>query len=243
MTTTGRRSGRATIALLGVLFAAPAAGQEPVPDCESPQTTVDMVTCVGIEFEAAEKQLDAIIASEMEYLDEEGQELLRTVQSAWLGYREAECLRARDEARGGTLAAVLGGACLVEVTNRRMREILGEVGLADSPGPEGPVYWSAAAPLLDSFLCETPVMARVGLAPGFDPDRGEQTLALRLQVDHEYLDFPVGGDTQNAFCGADVQIETVQTDSCPTIRLDDGMCDAITVSWDPETFDLVWTRR
>jgi uncharacterized protein YecT (DUF1311 family) len=234
---------RAGLLMIGVFVTAAASAQEPALDCDAPQTTVDMVNCIGLEFELAERQLDETIAAEMEFLDAEGQALLKAAQLAWIEYREAECLRARDQARGGTLAAVLGGACLVDVTNHRTHTILGEPGLADSPGPEGSVYWSAAEPLLDTFLCDGPALARVGLAPGFDAAQGGPTLAVRLQIDHEYLDFAVGGDTQDAFCGTDVQLEIVQTVACPAIRMDDGMCDAIIVAWDPETFELGWTRR
>jgi uncharacterized protein YecT (DUF1311 family) len=235
-----RRAAAAAL-LVGTLCSAPpSAGQEGDLDCDNAFTTVEMVNCIGRDIEAAEAALRDALAAHRELLDDQGLALLETSQRAWEGYRDAECDRARDVVRGGTMGPLIAGACIVDMTHARTREISGRVFVGDTPET---VFWSDAPPLVDEFLCAGYVEARVGLVSRFDPAAAGAPLAVRVQVGDTAIDFPVGTETQDSVCSADVALGVVSTASCPALRLDDGACDAIVIGWDPESQQLRWTRQ
>lgn len=95
-------------------------------DCENPLTTVDMISCADLDYQRADKELNQVYVEMRSHLDETARKLLQDSQRAWIAYRDAECKRARDEARGGTLAPVLQISCLAELTEQRIGDLKGE---------------------------------------------------------------------------------------------------------------------
>ncbi len=118
-----------------MLFALPghaAEDAEPAA-CRTQATTVEMIECADWQLRRADRQLNEAYAVATAALDEEGKRLLRKAQRAWIAFRDAECLRARDEARGGTMAAVLEIACLTDLTERRVVDLVPDAPAAAKP--------------------------------------------------------------------------------------------------------------
>lgn len=125
-----RRGGRAWTAGLGglalvVLVAVPSAG---AADCESAQTTVEMVDCADADFRSADETLNETYRATMDTLrgvdadagdgsDRTGK--LRTAQRSWLRLRDEQCALEAAYAYGGTLAPVLEIECRARMTAER----------------------------------------------------------------------------------------------------------------------------
>jgi len=95
-------------------------------DCESPATTVDMIKCADLDYQHADKQLNEVYTEMHAAMDETARKLLRDSQRAWIAFRDAECKRARDVARGGTMAPILQLTCLADLTEQRIGDLKGE---------------------------------------------------------------------------------------------------------------------
>jgi uncharacterized protein YecT (DUF1311 family) len=135
--------------LLPLLLAAPAAAQE--PDCANAMSQADMTACAGLEYEAADRELNAVwkdaIADakaadeELKSMGSDGrpghEETLRTAQRAWIGYRDANCDYEGFEARGGSMEPMLASLCLARLTRIRTKELLGEPVDTDSGADDG----------------------------------------------------------------------------------------------------------
>jgi uncharacterized protein YecT (DUF1311 family) len=130
-----------------------AAQQTPAEDyhCADPQTQMEMNMCAGLDFEAADRELNtayrAAIQSaqqaDREYAriesgaggnasGEPGEEAtLREAQRAWVGFRDAQCRMESFEARGGSMQPMLDSGCRATLTRARTAELRG-------PNPDCP---------------------------------------------------------------------------------------------------------
>jgi uncharacterized protein YecT (DUF1311 family) len=98
------------------------AKQEALP-CSSETTTAGMRNCENLRYQRAEQALDWVYAKLMKRLDETGKDKLRTAQSAWLQFRQAEADFAADMARGGTLAPLIKITVMTDMTEARVVEL------------------------------------------------------------------------------------------------------------------------
>jgi uncharacterized protein YecT (DUF1311 family) len=98
------------------------AKQESLP-CGSETTTAGMRNCENLRYQRAQQTLDSVYAQLMKRLDAEGQEKLRTAQSAWLQFRQAEADFEADAARGGTLAPLIKITVVADMTEARAAEL------------------------------------------------------------------------------------------------------------------------
>lgn len=103
------------------------------PNCDNPQTQVDMNICAGQDYKAADaelndvyrtaiaamKQADAGLPSDLKGAEK----ALREAQRAWLPYRDKTCRAYGFMARGGSMESMLVGRCLAELTRRRTQEL------------------------------------------------------------------------------------------------------------------------
>jgi uncharacterized protein YecT (DUF1311 family) len=135
--------------LLPLLWAMPAAAQE--PDCANAVDQADMTACAGLDYEAADRELNTVwrdAIADAKTLDEElktmggdgrpgHEETLRTAQRAWIGYRDAACEYEGFEARGGSMEPMLASFCLARLTRLRTKELLGEPVSADGESDAG----------------------------------------------------------------------------------------------------------
>jgi len=124
---------RPGIFLVSLLLAGPAAAQEDKVDCENAMAQQDMNYCANQDYEAADKELNAVWAEAKQTakdLDAELSEDLKGAekallagQRAWIAYRDGQCELAGFEARGGSMEPMLVSGCLADLTRRRTREL------------------------------------------------------------------------------------------------------------------------
>ena len=120
------RSHLYSIAILAIAVSASMAGalaQE--PDCDDPQTQLDMTQCAGRDYEAADKALNTQYdAVRKRYShNEDARTLLRDAQREWIRFRDAQCDLATLAVRGGSIEPMIRAQCLQELTEARTRQL------------------------------------------------------------------------------------------------------------------------
>lgn len=106
---------------------------EDAPDCKEPQTQADMTYCAGVDYEKADKELNAeyqklrkVLAERDKNADEAGKgatEALVAAQRAWVAFRDVNCDFHGFQARGGTMEPMLVSACLADMSSKRAAEL------------------------------------------------------------------------------------------------------------------------
>lgn len=232
---------RALFPLLFLISLGAQANAEPAA-CRSQANTVEMVECANWHYQRADRWLNQTYREVREPLDDKARKLLTQAQHTWIKFRDANCKKARDMARGGTMASVLEISCQTDMTERRTRELLGEK--EELTGPDGGIaYRRPGATLLGSFACDGRLTeAALGILPVKPP--AKTGMRARLTIGAHRLEWPIGGNAQNAVCGADLALSMSGADDvCPAIRIDDGLCDAFIVKWDKARKKFVWQRN
>ena len=110
--------------------------QEDQVDCNNAQTQADMTNCAGLDFEKADKQLNAVYKKAMASqvaLDKQSAEIspeyvgavkaLKKAQRAWIDYRDGHCEGVSYEAAGGTMQPMLELGCKATLTTNRIKEL------------------------------------------------------------------------------------------------------------------------
>ena len=124
----------AAIALIssGAAFAQ----EDPPIDCANAQTQYDMNQCAYMDFEKADRELNAVykeaLKSEAE-VDKQAAEMgpnyvgavkaLRKAQRAWIDYRDGHCDGVGYEAVGGSMQPMLISGCKAQLTMNRTKEL------------------------------------------------------------------------------------------------------------------------
>jgi uncharacterized protein YecT (DUF1311 family) len=119
--------------LIFACLAQPVLAQEDELDCSDPKDQSTLTQCAGLDFEKADKALNALwpeikkTAQDMdgeadngktEYLD-----ALMASQRAWLAYRDAECIWQGFSAHGGSMEPMLVSGCLAKLTEERVKAL------------------------------------------------------------------------------------------------------------------------
>lgn len=131
----------AALALSTAMMMAPWVGtayadDEPQWNCKDPQAQQEMNYCSEVDFEAADKQLNAVykkaMASQVE-LDKQSAEIdpsyvgavkaLKKAQRAWIDYRDGHCDGMGYQAVGGSMQPMLISGCKTGLTNNRIKEL------------------------------------------------------------------------------------------------------------------------
>jgi uncharacterized protein YecT (DUF1311 family) len=109
-------------------------------------TTLDMLVCIGSDYQRADRDLNKVYNELMQTLagfDDDFRDLtrspsqetmLRDAQRAWIVFRDKECERVYWSEGGGTIAPILRLSCLVDLTEKRTTELRAYVH--DSREPE-----------------------------------------------------------------------------------------------------------
>lgn len=112
------------------------AQEESELDCSNQQTQADMTQCAYLDFEEADKKLNAVykkaMASQVES-DKQAEELgtqdvtavkaLKKAQRAWIDYRDGHCEGIGYQAAGGTMQPMLEQGCRATLTRNRTKEL------------------------------------------------------------------------------------------------------------------------
>jgi uncharacterized protein YecT (DUF1311 family) len=123
-------------AIGGVVFATPSfAGGDAHPDCNEPVTQSDMNICANLDWQEADKELNAVYAKavgfakdqDMSFADQPEMQgalkALKKAQRAWVDYRDGQCEGYGFGARGGSMEPMLVSGCLAELTRKRVHEL------------------------------------------------------------------------------------------------------------------------
>jgi len=116
--------------LVFMFFVAPALAEDK-PNCKNPQTQSEMTQCAALEFEQADKDLNAIwpkLKSDAEASDQdtgkkEYVEALLKSQRAWLAFMEAECNWQGFEMHGGSGEPMIFYGCKARMTKQRIKQL------------------------------------------------------------------------------------------------------------------------
>ncbi len=95
------------------------------PNCNSPQTTLDMNACATQEFQAADRKLNQVYQQLQPKLNSKQQQRLTAAQRSWIEFRDESCDYERGQFEGGTLAASTYGYCRARVTQERVKDLEG----------------------------------------------------------------------------------------------------------------------
>ena len=120
--------------LPAVLFWGGAAFADDAPaDCAHAVTQTDMNICANLDYERADKELNAQYRktrTEMASWDADldnnlkgAEAALVKAQRAWIDYRDAQCAAEGFEARGGSMEPMLVSNCLAGLTRQRTKEL------------------------------------------------------------------------------------------------------------------------
>jgi uncharacterized protein YecT (DUF1311 family) len=93
------------------------------PNCNNPQTTVDMNTCSSQEFEAADKKLNQVYQQLQAKISSRQKQRLTVAQRTWIKFRDENCDYAKGQFEGGSLAASTYGYCRARVTQERIKDL------------------------------------------------------------------------------------------------------------------------
>lgn len=116
-----------------LLVDGPASSQsQPKNNCKNPQTQFEMNICAQLDYEAADKALNAqyqITRQTMKKWDADAADLkgaedaLVKAQRAWVAYRDAQCISVGFQARGGSMEPMLISGCQADLTRKRTAEL------------------------------------------------------------------------------------------------------------------------
>lgn len=103
------------------------------PNCAEPVTQRVMNACADIEYDKADKDLNAAykqLRTKMSDWDKSADEeskgavdALVAAQRAWVAFRDANCEVAGFQARGGTMESMLISSCLADMSTKRAAEL------------------------------------------------------------------------------------------------------------------------
>lgn len=114
---------RAIAIAISALFAAMPAFAEDDDACADAMTTVDIMECLTDSYEDWDARLNTAYRAAIEPLEGERRTQFRDVQRTWIAYRDASCGYYRSGE--GTIAAIEGNSCMVELTRTRAEELEG----------------------------------------------------------------------------------------------------------------------
>lgn len=109
--------------------------QEDAPklDCENAVSQVEINSCAGLDYEAADKELNVqwvktkkVMADWDADLDDHNKgavDSLMKAQRAWIEYRDGQCDAEGYSVWGGTMYVAVVSGCLADLTRKRTEEL------------------------------------------------------------------------------------------------------------------------
>ena len=93
------------------------------PNCNEPQTTIEMNQCSAQEAGTADQKLNQVYQQLTSKLDVQQQERLVSAQLAWIEFRDKTCEYERGQFEGGTIATSTYYNCIARVTEQRVSDL------------------------------------------------------------------------------------------------------------------------
>ena len=93
------------------------------PNCNNPQTQSEMNICASIAYQNADRKLNQVYRQLLPKLSAARKQKLITAQQAWIKFRDSSCEFERSAYEGGSLAPMIYGFCLANVTEQRTKDL------------------------------------------------------------------------------------------------------------------------
>lgn len=106
---------RIILLLTTLLIGAPALADE----CENAGTQAELNNCTAIQYQAADKKLNAAWRSALQRATPQQLPLLKKAQQFWIALRDADCALLSSGSNGGSIQPMLVNQCLTEKTAGR----------------------------------------------------------------------------------------------------------------------------
>ncbi|CCH94347.1 Similar to tr/Q8YVU7/Q8YVU7 [Microcystis aeruginosa PCC 9432] len=115
--------GMATPSIASPTFAATNLQLAQRPNCNNPQTQSEMNICASIAYQNADRKLNQVYRQLLPKLSAARKQKLITAQQAWIKFRDSSCEFERSAYEGGSLAPMIYGFCLANVTEQRAKDL------------------------------------------------------------------------------------------------------------------------
>ena len=115
--------GMATPSIASPTFAATNLQLAQRPNCNNPQTQSEMNICASIAYQNADRKLNQVYRQLLPRLSAARKQKLITAQQAWIKFRDSSCEFERSAYEGGSLAPMIYGFCLANVTEQRTKDL------------------------------------------------------------------------------------------------------------------------
>jgi uncharacterized protein YecT (DUF1311 family) len=115
--------GMATPSIASPTFAATNLQLAQRPNCNNPQTQSEMNICASIAYQNADRKLNQVYRQLLPKLSAARKQKLITAQQAWIKFRDSSCEFERSAYEGGSLAPMIYGFCLANVTEQRTKDL------------------------------------------------------------------------------------------------------------------------
>jgi uncharacterized protein YecT (DUF1311 family) len=93
------------------------------PNCNNPQTQSQMNICASIAYQNADRKLNQVYRQLLPKLSAARKQKLITAQQAWIKFRDSSCEFERSAYEGGSMAPMIYGFCLADVTEQRTKDL------------------------------------------------------------------------------------------------------------------------
>ncbi|MCA2506058.1 MAG: lysozyme inhibitor LprI family protein [Microcystis sp. M54BS1] len=93
------------------------------PNCNNPQTQSEMNICASIAYQNADRKLNQVYRQLLPKLSAARKQKLIAAQQAWIKFRDSSCEFERSAYEGGSLAPMIYGFCLANVTEQRTKDL------------------------------------------------------------------------------------------------------------------------
>jgi uncharacterized protein YecT (DUF1311 family) len=115
--------GMATPSIAGPTSAATNLQLAQRPNCNNPQTQSEMNICASIAYQNADRKLNQVYRQLLPKLSAARKQKLITAQQAWIKFRDSSCEFERSAYEGGSIAPMIYGFCLANVTEQRTKDL------------------------------------------------------------------------------------------------------------------------
>ena len=115
--------GMATPSIASPTFAATNLQLAQRPNCNNPQTQSEMNICASIAYQNADRKLNQVYRQLLPKLSASRKQKLISAQQAWIKFRDSSCEFERSAYEGGSMAPMIYGFCLANVTEQRTKDL------------------------------------------------------------------------------------------------------------------------
>lgn len=92
--------------------------------CDAAMTQLYLNQCYGEQFQKADAHVDKLYASFLKQTrGDTAIQRVKTVEKAWIRYRDLHCEAAKSEVEGGSISPMVWSQCMTMTTEHRIEEL------------------------------------------------------------------------------------------------------------------------